>query len=327
MNAFAFLLPILLAADVPAENPTVIVVVGTTGSEEFGQKFSAWADNWKTAASKAKAHLVQIGHTSDEESSDQTIDRQRLKETLAGLETSSSREVWLVLIGHGTFDGRKAKFNLRGPDVTAKELAEWVQPLPMPVAVINCASASGPFINALSGPNRVVVTATKSGFEHNYARFGEYLSAAIGDKNADLDKDGQTSLLEAYLSAATGVQDYYKQESRLATEHALIDDNGDALGTPADWFQGVRAVRTAKSGAIPDGNRANQFVLIPSQDDLQLTPELRTQRDELELQVAGLRARKSQLAEEDYYRQLEPLLVELAKLYQKAEAKPAAAQE
>lgn len=323
MNALAFLLPALLATDVPAENPTVIVVVGAPGNEDYGQTFSAWADNWKTAATKAEAQFVRIGDSADADKLAQPKDGELLKETLAGLEESSSREVWLVLIGHGTFDGRKAKFNLRGPDVTANELAEWVKPLSMPVAIINCASASGPFINAISGPNRVVVTATKSGSEHNYARFGEYLSQSISDKNADLDKDGQTSLLEAYLAASAGVQDFYKQESRLATEHALIDDNGDALGTPADWFQGFRAVRSAKSGALPDGNRANQFVLIPSENDHQLTPEIRTQRDELELQVAELRARKSQLPEDDYYRQLEPLLVELAKLYRQAETENA----
>ena len=42
--------------------------------------------------------------------------------------------------------------------------------------MINCASASGPFINRLSGPNRVVIVATKSGFEMNFSRFGEYLA-------------------------------------------------------------------------------------------------------------------------------------------------------
>ncbi|MCA9069486.1 MAG: hypothetical protein KDA84_11205 [Planctomycetaceae bacterium] len=319
MNTFVFLLPALLA-DVPAENPTVIVVVGAPGNEEYGQKFSAWAENWKSAATKSEAHLVEIGQSSDADENKKNQDRDILKETLAGLEESSSREVWLVLIGHGTFDGRKAKFNLRGPDVTANELADWVKPLSMPLAIINCASSSSPFINALSGPNRVVVTATKSGYEQNYARFGQFLSSAISDKNADLDKDGQTSLLEAYLAASASVQDFYKEESRLATEHALIDDNGDSLGTPADWFRGFRAVRTAKSGAVPDGNRANQFVLIPSQDDHQLTPELRTERDNLELQIAELRAKKSQLSEEDYYRRLEPMLVNLAKLYHQAES-------
>lgn len=319
MNIANLILACLFAADLPPENPTVVVVVGTPGNDEYSQKFSEWADNWKSAAAKAQAHFVRIGHAAGEPDPEEPVDRDHLKQELAELAGSQSRSVWLVLIGHGTFDGRRAKFNIRGPDVTAEELAEWIKPLQMPLAVINCASASGPFINHLSGPGRVIVTATKSGSEHNYSRFGEHISRMVIDPSADLDKDGQTSLVEAYLAASAAVQDFYKQESRLATEHALIDDNGDGAGTPADWFRGFRAVRQAKDGAIPDGNRANQFVLLESALDQELSPEDRTKRNDLELLIAQLRSQKSQLSEEDYYRKLEPLLIELAELYRDVE--------
>ena len=169
-----------------------------------------------------------------------------------------------MLIGHGTFDGREAKFNLRGPDMTDLELSEWLAPYKRPVVVINCASASGPFINRLSGSNRVVITATKSGYETNFARFGQYLAEAIADPHADLDKDGQVSLLEAFLTASSRVDEYYRTHSQLATEHALLDDNGDRLGTPPNWFRGVRATQRAKDGAALDGIRAHQLHLIPS---------------------------------------------------------------
>ena len=320
MNAFTLLVPLLLAVDVPGDHPTVIVVVGAPGGEEYGEKFSQWADHWASAAKTAQAHFVRIEHSPDEADSEGPNDGEVLKQTLAGLEGSSTQAVWLVLIGHGTFDGKKAKFNFRGPDPSAEELGEWLKPLAMPVAVINCASASGPFINALSRPNRVIVTSTKSGAEHNYSRFGEHISTAIADKDADLDKDGQTSLLEAFLSASARVQDFYKTESRLATEHALIDDNGDGLGTPSDWFQGFRAVRSAKEGTLPDGNRANQFVLIANAQDQELPAKIKKKRDELELEIAELRTRKAKLSEDDYYGRLEPLLIELARLYQNAES-------
>ena len=52
--------------------------------------------------------------------------------------------LWVVLIGHGTYDGRAAKFNLRGEDVSDAELAAWLEPCRRPLAVINCASASAP---------------------------------------------------------------------------------------------------------------------------------------------------------------------------------------
>ena len=76
------------------------------------------------------------------------------------------------------------------------------------------------------------------------------LSEAIADPAADLDKDGQTSLLEAWLAAAQRTADFYKNEERLATEHSLLDDNGDGLGTPPDWFQGVRVVQESSSREV-----------------------------------------------------------------------------
>ena len=86
----------------------------------------------------------------------------------------------------------------------------------------------------------MIVTATKSGFEQNFARFGQHLADALADAAADLDGDGQTSLLEAYLTASRATAEFYRQSGRLATEHALLEDTGDGLAMPADWYRGVR---------------------------------------------------------------------------------------
>ena len=66
----------------------------------------------------------------------------------------------------------------------------------------------------------------------------------------------------------------------------------------------------------PDGFRANQFHLVRSERDLGLSSEARARRDELEMQVESVRARKGELSEPAYYDLLEPLLVELARLYE-----------
>jgi hypothetical protein len=124
-------------------------------------------------------------------------------------------------------------------------------------------------------------------------------------------KFSSAPLLEAYLMASRRVSDFYKGEGRLATEHALLDDNGDGMGTPADWFRGIRAVKTAANGAALDGMRAHQWHLVRSTADQKLTPEQRKQRDELELEIARLRQEKSTLNEDEYYRQLEALLTKL----------------
>ena len=301
----------------------VLVVVGADGTPEYGEMFREWSARWQRAAEQADAAFATVGLDGISDTTDRDLLQRKLKEAAAA---NTEEPLWLVLIGHGTFDSRTSRFNLRGPDVTATQLAEWTKPIQRPLVVINCASASGPFINALSGPNRITVTSTKSGFQHNFSRFGNFMSAAITDPSADLDKDDQTSLLEAFLYASAQVAEFYEEESRLATEHALIDDTGDALGTPADWFRGVRAVRVAKSGAAPDGLRANQLCLIRSDREKLLSPEVRTRRDALELQIATLRIRKLNIPEDDYYHQLELLFVELAQLYAEAES-PADASE
>jgi hypothetical protein len=315
MRMLLFLFASLLAVTVPAfaqtnaDKATVIIVAGAAGEEEFGKQFADWAALWMKAADQGGANHVVIGLGD----TNGMTDLERLKQALAAEPKESAADLWLVLLGHGTFDGREAKFNLRGPDFSATELAAWLQPFKRPLAVIDCSASSAPFMNKLAGPGRVVITATRSGSEENFARFGKYISEAIADPEADLDKDRQTSLLEAFLMASRRVAEFYKGEGRLATEHALLDDNGDGLGTPADWFRGIRAVKRAKDGAALDGQRAHQYYLVRSEQERKIPPALRARRDDLELQVAKLRDGKAKLGEDDYYSQLEPLLLELAK--------------
>ena len=301
-----------------SDRAAVIVVVGAPGEEDFGKEFTKWSAVWSKASHKAGAKQVVIGFGP----TNTTTDLSFFKETLASEPTNATAELWLVLIGHGTFDGKEAKFNLRGPDLSATELAEWLKPFRRPIIVINCASSSSPFLNKLSGPNRVIVTATKSGYEENFARYGKYLAETITDLTADLDKDGQTSLLEAFLMASRRVAEFYETEGRLATETALLDDNGDGLGTPADFFRGVRAVKKPAGGGAVDGLRAHQIHLVRSEQELQMPPELRARRDELELSVARLRELKPTLNEDEYYRRLEQLMLELANVYSATPGKP-----
>jgi hypothetical protein len=310
---------VLLAASARAEQPlapasdrtTVIVVLGIAGTEEYDAIFSDEARQWEKISSKAGTKFLAIGRTAEGPVSDHDLFRQALEAE----PKSGFGKLWLVLIGHGTFDGKEAKFNLRGPDVTATELALWLKPFHRPLAVVDTSSASAPFLGKLSGPDRVIITATRSGEEQNYARFGQYFIEALADPQSDLDKDGQVSLLEAFLSASARVAEFYKTEGRLATEHPLIDDNGDGLGTPPDWFKGVRAVKKARDGAAADGPLAQQFVLVPSAEEQKLPEAVRAQRDKLELAVARLRDEKASLAADDYYARLEALLLQLAKLY------------
>lgn len=294
-----------------APEAEVVLVIGAAGSEEYGQRFAEWGSLWETAAKSAGAEISVIGR--DGESPDQ--DKMRLQSLLKKNATFQT-PLWLILIGHGTFDRREAKFNLRGPDFSAKELKLWLEETSRSIAIIDTSAASAPFLQTLAGPGRIVISATKSGGEQNFPYFGGYLSQAMGDRAADLDKDERVSLWEAYLFASRRTDEFYKLNGRLQTEHALLDDNGDGQGTRSDAFEGLEPrQQAAEVGKELDGLLAHQWHLGSSVSRDQLTPAQKDRQAELEHQIQTLKRNKTSLAERVYYEQLEILLIELAQIF------------
>jgi hypothetical protein len=171
-----------------------------------------------------------------------------------------------------------------------------------------------------------VVTATQSGQEQNFSRFGEYLSQAIGDQASDIDHDGEVSILEAYLAASAAVRDFYRSENRLQTETALIDDNGDSLGTKATAFRGIRTVgKAAIADQSLDGDRAVGITLAPPSARPPLTDHESIERDEIEAELRQLHARQLTMTAEEYRDAVLPKWIRLAKIYQAAEKRSDAA--
>jgi hypothetical protein len=215
--------------------------------------------------------------------------------------------VLVILIGHGSFDGQVAKFNLVGPDLAAKDYAALVGSLASRhVVFINCSSSSGEFIKPLSEDGRIIITATRSGNEQNITTFTDSLIAALTDPAADTDKNGRLSLLEVFNYTSNKIGEYYKEKNLLATEHALIDDNGDGVGH--------------ESGAAGDGAIAALTFLDPRPAArTAANPELGRlldQRQHLEDQIGKLKTRKADMKPDEYDAELERLLVELAKVNQ-----------
>ena len=228
-------------------------------------------------------------------------------------------ELWLVLLGHGTFDGHAAKFNLRGPDLSAEELGAALKPCRRPLAVIQCASSSGPFLKPISGPGRVVITATRSGYEVNCDAFSAvFLRAPSPIRRPIWTRTARHRCSKRFCRRLGRQNNFIRTQGRLMTEHALLDDNGDGLGTPPDWFRGLRAVedRRAKASRWTACARTSLDVLVRGEAEQKLPPDIRARRDELEQKLSALRTRKAQLKEDDYYHQLEEILVETARIYQ-----------
>ena len=301
-------------ANQQVEKPDIIVVVGAGGTSDYSEQFKSWSEQWVDVARRSNANLTRIGI------SQTSSDREELEKTMKQIAGQSKRSaVWIVLIGHGTFARNSAKFNLRGPDVSAAELGDWIEPIERTIVIVACTSSSGPYVNRLSGKNRIVVTATKSGQEHNFSRFGEYFASAIASPDSDLDHDDEISVHEAFVRASREVEGFYQQADRLSTEHALIDDNGDGLGTPANMFHGTRVVGQSKNGESIDGKQAARITLSPAGNRLQFLADELIRRQQIEQELEQLKLRKSELEPKVYQEQLEGVLVKLARLYQMVE--------
>jgi len=315
MNSFAkiAMVLILMLGSKLLHADDMILVVGAGGNEEYTQQFAGWADKWKAAAADANIEYQEIGRGEKK-------DYELLQSAIADNTKGSEQPLWLVLLGHGTFDRNVAKFNLRGKDIDSKELQTWLADCKRPLIIVNGFSCSGAFLQPLQNKNRVVITATKNGAELNFSRFGGYLAESLTDLEADLDHDDQVSLLEAFLLASSKVNTFYESDARLVTEHALLEDNADGKGISADFFVGIRAEMKAKGGAALDGQRAHRYILKASDNAVQLSSEKTAKRDKIETAIEQLRSRKSKMSADEYYDELEGLVLQMAKLYHPTES-------
>ncbi len=235
--------------------------------------------------------------------------RAELERHLAALaeRTAPDATVVIVYVGHGSAQGGAARLSLPGPDLTAEALAGLLARLgDRRVVFAHLGSAGGDFVPALAGPNRVIISATKSGFERNETLFPAPFVEAFASDVADTDKDGRVSLLEAFEYARREVARRYESERRLRTEHALLEDDGDGRGAESPTALGGDGALAARTfldgpGRVAGGAATDPAVLA-----------LLRRRDSIQSAVAELRGRKEGLAPEVYERRLEELLVALA---------------
>ena len=217
--------------------------------------------------------------------------------------------IFVFIDGHGSYDGKTYKLNLVGPDPTAEDLAEMINLIPARRSVVvNATSSSGASLAGLSRKGRVVITATKSGMERNLTHAGKFFIEALTDAAADSDKDGRVSLMEAFLYLKQKVEEYYKNEGSLQTEHPVIDNNGDGEGHDQfspDEGEGFLARATfldKTRGLIEEGE------LDPDKQAL-----IREARN-LERQIEDLKAAKGDMPEAEYEKKLEELFLRLARI-------------
>lgn len=297
----------------------VLIVTGLAGEPQYRTAFGALAASVVDAA-KQRWGLIDsnIRYLAE----DPAIDKARItakstkSEILASIATIAARArpgdvVLMILLGHGSQQGDTPQLNLPGPDLSASELAAALAALGKQTTVIvNAASASGGFLPVLSAPGRVVITATKSGFERNATTFGDWFTKALTTDQADGDKNGRVSIAEAYAFARREVARSYQVGKRLLTEHAQLDDDGDGKGTGD----------LAPTG---DGGLAKTITFALTADPAAADPRLApliAERRQLEASVIALRGRKPAMDSTAYDRELERLLLRLAEVNESIKA-------
>src|SRR3954467_286790 len=290
-------------ATATAQTSHLLIVVGLAGDPEHGELFNKWGTSLATTATEKlsvpKENVTLL--TGAEATKDGVV---KAFGTLAA-NAGADDTVVIVLFGHGTFANKVAKFNLTGPDMTPQDFLPLLARLKSKrVVFADTTSASGPFIETLSGPGRVIVTATRTGGEVYATLFGGPFVEAFSNEAADGDHDGKISILEAFDYARKSVALSYQREGLMAIEHAVLDDNGDKEGS-------IEPGRQAKDGpsaaVLSIGSMRRQAA--PANEKLRA---LYAERDAIERRIDSLKLLKSGMDPAKYSQELEKLATDLA---------------
>jgi hypothetical protein len=310
------LIALLAPAPVAAQQSFLLVVSGLSGEARYAESFHGWATKMLGAA-EARWGLPHDNVIYLAEKTERDPGRIAGRSTRENVEAAfgdiaqragPNDQVFVLLIGHGTTRDGEALINLPGPDMTAADFAKLLDQLPTQrVVFVNAASASGAFLSVVSGENRTVITATRSGNEKNETIFAGFFVEAYAGDGADADKDGRVSVLEAFNFARREVARAYESDGLLLTEHALLDDDADGEGTadpdPLGGGEGRLARTIFLTGSAGAGLQA------PSDPRLAALYE---EKRALEEEIAVLRGRKEEMDTTAYEQELERLLVDLA---------------
>ena len=285
----ALLLTVLLAGLVTTTSAKMhfLIVGGLGGELRYAKRFDEQVKDLAEICEKSAGDSSLVKMLTGGEATTKAVE-QAFEEFGGKLRANDTLAVFLI--GHGSYDGRNYRFNVPGPDLTAVRLKQLLDSLPaQDQLIVNTTSSSGASLERLTAKRRVVITATKSGGERTVTVFARYWVEALRDPEADINKDEVITALEAFRYAERQVASYYKQAKKLATEHPRL--KGDA----ASGFTLARLGEQIDTASNP--------ALRPLLD----------KREDLERQIARLKAAKDTMEADAYAEQLQQLLIELAR--------------
>lgn len=277
-----------------AQQTHMLIVSGLAGEPQYAKSFKettgALADAARQKWGVADSSLIVLG---EDPALDPThVKAKSTKEEVAKAFLALSQRVkpgdvvFVFLNGHGSGEGPASRVNLPGADATAAEYATWISGFSKQnVVFVIAGSGGGDFVPVLAGPNRVIVSATRTAMERNESIFAVPFVKGLTSAEADADKDGRVSVIEAFTYAKKEVARVYETDNRMLTEHAIVSDSALA--------------RTVAFGGAQASTNPKVIALV-------------AERQALESQVATLRAKKATMETTAYENELEKLLLAIA---------------
>ena len=312
---FILAIAVLCARDARAEERWAIILSGASGGSKYAEQMREWrntltstlVDRYSFAKDKVKVFVDESDKTGTPGNAE------NVRRVLGDMRKQLNADdvLLLVLLGHGTYDGEVAKFNLVGPDLTAADWSGLLTGIKGRLVVVNTTEASFPFLERLSAPNRIVITATDSAAQKYATVFPDYFVKSLAEASSDLDKNGRTSIFEVFAATSAAVKQHYEQRGQLTTERSLIDDNGDKVGREAE-------------APGPDGGLARQLYLDADLPAAANNPELAgllRKRRELEADAEALKLKKGVMPSAAWDAEYEKLMLELARISREIRAK------
>ncbi len=283
------LLGSLLAAPLQAQ-VHVTIVQGLSGTPEFERSFDTQTERIaEAAASLTSTENIRI-FRGDEARREPLL--QHFSALAANMDDNSRAMIYLI--GHGSYDGEEYKFNLPGPDINQHDIRDILDSLPgRNHFLLNTSSSSGMLLDLLADSGHTLITATRSGNERNAPEFGVFFAEALGNEEADLNKNNSISAQEAFNFAERRVVEFFSRAGNLATEHPQI--RGAGAGN-------LILARISASD-------------IEEFDDPRLQ-RLQQQLAELDQQIESLQLQRDEFSNEDYIQRLQALVLESARLNQ-----------
>ena len=292
-----------------AQERYALIVSGVSGTEKFAASQKAWVSSLQSTLHERLGFSTErITVLAEDATGTALANRENVLRILSSFKPRLTADdvLLVVLIGHGTYDGTVAKFNLVGPDMDSKEWKASLEGNAARLVFVNTTSSSFQFVPALSAKNRIVIAATDSAAQKYATLFPQYFIEALDEgAKADNDKNGRLSVWEAFAYASQAVKQAFEKQGTLVTERSVIDDNGDGVGKEAAATTGNDGVlaKTTFLDPLPASSSGNTAIA-----------GLEKRRITLEAEIEQLKGRKGEMPAGQYEEEFERLAIELAKV-------------